>query len=168
MEELPPVGDPLEVKPLILLDALTGFFSPQILKLIDYIKHRKVIILFDSGNTHSFFHRYITQEINCYISAVNNFQIMISNSGSMKCGDFFGNVHLQFGQYHLKYHVFSIDMGYCEIMLSVEWLHTLNPITMDFKELSMKFQQEGQQYKFQGIIVGSPKINTSHLLKFHA
>jgi hypothetical protein len=33
---------------------------------------------------------------------------------------------------------------------------------MDFKELTMKFDQEGQQYKFQGITIGSPKIISSH------
>jgi len=39
------------------LNSLTGFFAPQTLKLIGYIKHRKVIILVDSGSTHNFIHR---------------------------------------------------------------------------------------------------------------
>jgi hypothetical protein len=92
VEELPPTDDttpptdPLEVEPLISLHALTGFSSPQTLKLIGYIKHRKVIILVDSGSTHNFIHHHIAQEINCYIYVVNNFQIMIANGGSMKCG----------------------------------------------------------------------------------
>ena len=42
---------------------------------------------------------------------------------------------------------------------------------MDFKELTMQFDQEGQKYKFQGIIVDSPEIISSHcmekLLKGH-
>jgi hypothetical protein len=33
---------------------------------------------------------------------------------------------------------------------------------MDFKDLTMQFQQEGQQYKFQGITTGSPEIISSH------
>jgi hypothetical protein len=146
VEELPqaddptPPSDPPEVEPLISLNALTGFSAPQTLKLIGYIKHRKVIILVDSGNTHNFIHRCISQEINCYICAVNNFQIMIANGGSMKCGGHCENVCLQIGQYHLKSHMFSIDMGGCDIVLGVEWLHTLGPITMDFKDLTMQFQ----------------------------
>jgi hypothetical protein len=101
----------------------------------------------------------------CYIRAVNNFQIMIANGGSMKCGGCCENVHLQIGQYHLKCHMFTIDMGGCDIVLSVEWLRTLDPITMDFKDLTMQFQQEGQQYKFQGIMEGSPKIISSHQME---
>jgi hypothetical protein len=33
---------------------------------------------------------------------------------------------------------------------------------MDFKELTMHFQQEGQRYQFQGLIVGSFEIISSH------
>jgi hypothetical protein len=125
---------------IISLNALTGFSAPQTLKLIGYIKNWKVIILIDSGNTHNFIHRHISQETNFYICVINNFQIMISNGGSMKCGGHCENVCLQIGQYNLKSHMFSIDMGGCDIVLGVEWLHTLSPILMDFKELTMQFQ----------------------------
>jgi hypothetical protein len=157
--------DPPEVDPLISLHALTGFSPPQILKLIGYIKHRKVIILVDSGRTHNFIHRCIAQETNFYIHVVNNFEIMIVNGGSMKCGGWCENVRLQIGHYQLKYHMFSIDMGGGDIVLGVEWLCTLGPILMDFKELTMQFQQEGEKYQFQGLIVGSPEITISHVWK---
>jgi hypothetical protein len=154
-----------EVEPVIFLNALTGFSTPQTLKLIGYIKHRKVIIVVDSGSTHNFIHRHISQETNCYIYAVNNFQIMISNGGSMKCGGHCENVYLQIGDYHLKSHMFSIDMGGCDIVLGADWIRTLGPILMDFKELTMQFDQKGQQYKFQGIIVGSLEIISSHCME---
>jgi hypothetical protein len=93
MEELPPPSDltppsdPPDVDPMISLNSLTSFSAPRTLKLISYIKNRKVIILVDSGSTHNFIHRHIAQEVNYYICVINNFQIMISNGGSMKCGD---------------------------------------------------------------------------------
>jgi hypothetical protein len=130
--EINPPSDPPAEEPIISLNALTGFSAPQTLKLIGYIKHRKVIILVDSGSTHNFIHRRIAQETHCYIHAVNNFQIMIANGGSMKCGGRCENVRLQIGDYNLKSHMFSIDMGGCDIVLGDEWLRTLGPILMDF------------------------------------
>jgi hypothetical protein len=130
-----PPSDPPEL--IISLNALTGFSAPQTLKLIDYIKHRKVIILVDSGSTHNFIHRRIAQETHCYIHVVNNFEIMIANGGSMKCGGHCENVCLQIGDYHLKSHMFSIDMGGCDIVLGADRLRTVGPILMDFKELTM-------------------------------
>jgi hypothetical protein len=105
------------------------------------------------------------QETNCYISAVNNFQIMIANGGSIKCGGRCENVRLQIGEYHLKSHMFSIDMGSCDIVLGAKCIRTLGPILMDFKELTMQFDQEGNKYKFQGIITGSPDIISSHRME---
>jgi len=113
----------------------------------------------------NFNHRHIAEEVNCYICTINNFQIMIANGGSMKCGGQCENVCLQIGQYHLKSHMFSIDMGGCDIILGVEWLHTLGPIHMYFKDLTMQFQQEGQQYKFQSITIGSPQTINSHCME---
>jgi hypothetical protein len=90
---------------------------------------------------------------------------MIANGGSMKCGGHFENMCLQIGDYHLKSHMFSIDMGGCDIVLGFNWLRTLGPILMDFKALTMQFDQEGHQHKFQGITVGSPEVISSHRMK---
>jgi hypothetical protein len=90
---------------------------------------------------------------------------MIGNGGSMKCGGRCENVCLQIGDYHLKSHMFSIDMGGCDIVLGADWLRTLGPILMDFHNLTMQFDQGGHRYKFQGIIVGSPEVISSHRME---
>jgi hypothetical protein len=132
-------SNPPAIEPLISLNALMGFSTPQTLKLISYIKNQKVIILANIGSTHNFIHHRISQ-VNFYIRLVNNFQIMIFNGDSMKCGAHCENVCLQIGQYHLKYYMFFINMPVCDIVLGVEWLHILIPITMDFQKLTMQFQ----------------------------
>jgi hypothetical protein len=83
----------------------------------------------------------------------------------MKCGGRCENTCLQIGDYHLESHMFSIDIGGCDIILGADWIRTLGPILMDFKELIMQFDQEGQQYKFQGITIGSPKIISSNRME---
>jgi hypothetical protein len=55
----PPIDQP-EVELLISFHSLTVFSAPQTLKIIGYIKHRKVIIFLYSGNTHNFIDRHIT------------------------------------------------------------------------------------------------------------
>jgi hypothetical protein len=50
MEDESPLQAPCE-EPQISLHALSSFLAPQTLKLIGYIKHQKVIVLIDSGNT---------------------------------------------------------------------------------------------------------------------
>lgn len=60
----------------------------------------------------------------------------------MKCGRQCENVKLQMGDYHLKYRMFAIEMDGCDVFLGVQWLRTLRPVTMDFKELYTSFTQD--------------------------
>ena len=45
---------------------------------------------------------------------------MIANGGMIKCGGHYENVKLQLGDYNLKIHMLSIDMGGCDTVLGVE------------------------------------------------
>jgi hypothetical protein len=92
----------------------------------------KFIILFDSGNTNNFIHSCIAEKINFYISAVKKFQIIIVNGGSMKCGGSCENGYVKICKYHLKYQIFSIEMGGHNIVLCFQWLCPLGPIIVQF------------------------------------
>jgi hypothetical protein len=133
-------------EPVISLHALSGISAPQTLKIKGYIKHRPIAVLIDSGSTHNFIHYRLAEEIHCFVRPVSNFQILIANGGMMKCGGRCENVKLQMGDYHLKTHMFSIAMGGCDIVLSVEWLRIPGPIIMDYQELYMSFTQEAHNY----------------------
>jgi hypothetical protein len=161
-----PVVNPVEsAEPVISLHALSGISAPQTLKIKGYIKHKLVVVLIDSGSTHNFIHRRLADELHCFVHPVSNFQILIANGGTMKCGGCCENVKLQMGDYHMKTHMFSISMGGCDIVLGVEWLHTLGPITMDYQELYMSFHQEAHTYTLRGLQAGSPEIINSHQME---
>ena len=86
-------------------------------KSIEYIKHKGVILLKDSGTPHKFIHRRVVEETQCYVHVVHNFQIMIDNGGTTKCCGKCENVKLGMGNYSLKFNMFSIEMGGCDVVL---------------------------------------------------
>jgi hypothetical protein len=149
-------------KPIVSLNSLTGISAPQTLKIKGYIKHRLIVVLIDSGSTNNFIQNRVVEEVNCFVRLVSNFQILIANGGMMKCGGHCENFKLQMGDYHLKNNMFSIAMGGCDIVLGVEWLHTLGPITMDYQDLYMSFTQDAHTYTLQGIQVCSLEIISSY------
>jgi hypothetical protein len=67
-------------------------------------------VFISSGSTHNVFHRRVTDDVNYFVRIVSNFQILIDNGGTMKCGGHCENVKLQMGDYTLKGHMFSIAM----------------------------------------------------------
>ena len=90
---------------------------PQTLKIKGYIKHHPLVVLINNGNTHNFVNKSRVEVVHYFVHLVNNFHILIANGGMMKYGGRCDNVKLQMGDYHLKTHMFSINMGGCDIVL---------------------------------------------------
>jgi len=105
-----------------------------------------VMVLIEYGSTHNFIHRRVIENVNCFVRPVSNFQILIVNGGTIKCGGRCENVKIQMADYNLKTHMFAIAMGGWDIVLGVEWLRTLGKITMDYQELYMRFTQDAHLY----------------------
>eukprot|EP00253_Pinus_taeda_P035006 PITA_35006 len=175
-EEDPPLEEPEAVEennqkdnvpdePVISLHALAGISSPQNLKIRGFIKHRPVVVLIDSGSTHNFIHEKVAEAMHCFVQAISNFQVQITDGGTMKCEGHCENVKLQMGDYQLKTHLFAIHMGGCDIVLGAEWLRTLGPITMDFQELYMSFKQNNSTHTLCGLQAGAPSIISLHRME---
>jgi hypothetical protein len=107
-------------EPVISIHSISSISSPQTLNIKRYIKHKLVAVLIDSGNTHNFIHRRLAEEIHFFVCPVSNFQILITNGGTMKCGGHCENFKLQMGDYSMKTHMLSISIGACDIVLGVE------------------------------------------------
>jgi len=110
---------------------------------------------------HNFVHKRVADIVHCFFRVIYNFQALIIDGGTMKCEGHCENIKLQIGEYHLKTHMFSIEMGGCDIVLGVEWIRTLGPIKMDFQELLMRFKQNKHTYT-GGLKAGAPTIISSH------
>jgi hypothetical protein len=144
---------------------LSNISSLQTLKIQGYIKYHKVVVLSDSGSTHNLINQNKSQEIHYFVHTINNFQVLISNGGLMQCVGHYENVKLKSGYYHLKTHMFPDDIGGCDIVLGVEWLRTLGPITMEFKELYMRFVKDSCTHTLKGVQEGRLEVINSHFIE---
>ena len=102
-----PVPDMVELvastkEAIISLHASSGVSTPQTLKIKAYIKYHQLVVLIDNDNTHTFINRSKAESLHIFIHLINNFQVLIGNGGTMKCGSRCENVKLQMGDYHLK------------------------------------------------------------------
>eukprot|EP00253_Pinus_taeda_P009406 PITA_09406 len=96
---------------------------------------------------------------------IKHHHVQIADGGTMKCEGRCENVKLKKGDYHLKTDMFAINMDGCDIVLGIEWLRTLDPITMDFQELYMSFKQSNHTHTLYGLQAGAPSIINSHRME---
>lgn len=89
------------------------------------------MVLIDSGNMHNFIHKIFTKVVHYFFLVASNFQVLITDGGTLKCEGHCENIKLRMGDYHLNTPMFFIEMGSCDIVLGVGWLCTLGPLTME-------------------------------------
>lgn len=44
-----------------------------------------------------------------------------------------------------------LKLADCQIVLGVDWLRTLSPVTFDFNKLTLQFNHEGKTISLQGV-----------------
>ena len=69
------------------------------------------------------------------------------------------------GDYNLRFDMFSLTLGGCDVVLGSQWLCTLGPILWDFAELWMQFSPDGHKHTLKGLQLGSLSIISSHRLE---
>ena len=60
-------------QPIISCHALSSFTTPQTLKVVRFLKKKKVIVLIDSGSTHNFINKKLEILLNCFKYPVPEF-----------------------------------------------------------------------------------------------
>jgi hypothetical protein len=124
-----------EMNPTISFHALAGIRTPQPLKIEEYIKTKKVIVLINFSSTHNFLHCKLAKALNSFIYPMPKFQDMIANGGTI---NFLGKIH------KINITMIAIPMGGVDVILGVQWLQSLGTMDLNFQELFMKFSLEGK------------------------
>ena len=76
-----------------------------------YIKNKKVTVLIDFGSTHNFIKCKVAKDLNCFVYPTPEFQVMISDGGTINCSGKCHNINLAMGEYVLNIPMISIPMG---------------------------------------------------------
>ena len=93
----------------ISCNALTGITTPQTLKLKGDIKKKNIIVLIDSGSTHSFIHFKIAKEFNCFLYPPSEHQVMVANGGTINFSRKCHSIKLTKGNMYLIVHFFPFQ-----------------------------------------------------------
>ena len=134
----------------ISLHTLEGHPSEKIIKIRGNIGKRKLLILIDSGSSHSFLDESTTKELLCILQPTIPLYVMVANGHKMisryKCQGF---------TWRMQGHEFSVELrilqlGGCEVVLGVDWMKTVNPLIFDFNTLEVTFDKGGRRIILTG------------------
>ena len=119
----------------ISLNAVSGVSDYTTMRVRGVHEKKNLYVLIDSGSTHNFMDKRIADLLGCKLQPTGRTKVYVAD-GSMigVCGKI-EKFKWQFQGHHFQADSIVIALGCHDIVLGVQWLHTLGPITWDFKEL---------------------------------
>lgn len=151
--ESPPPDDPPDpvTLPNILFHALIGQLVPSTLKLAAKINGHPVTLLIDGGSTNNFIHDQLASHLGLTIQPSQHLRVTVGNGESMTCAGLCSQVPLHVDQSTFLVDLLLLPIYGADIVLGVQWLSGLGPITFDYTHLWMVFQHADQRIRFQGV-----------------
>lgn len=70
----------------ISMNALSGAFNGQTLRLMGYVNGKETTILIDNGSTTNFIQESITKHLGLEVEKISSFQVFVGSDESIACG----------------------------------------------------------------------------------
>ena len=140
-----------EVIPEISFHAIAGTEHPQTIRVLGKLKNKNVMVLIDGGSTHNFIDQAIVSKFGLPVIRDRKFEVMVANREKIECVGQCRSLILTIQGYSVTADYYILPVAACQLVLGVQWLETLGPIEMDYKQLTMNFKMEGTSHTFQGL-----------------
>ncbi|XP_042950388.1 uncharacterized protein LOC122282508 [Carya illinoinensis] len=147
-----PVREEKEIGELlgISLHAMAGSLAPKTMRIEGFINHQKVLVLIDTGSTHSFVDSYVARRSRLPVGE-SQLTVKVANGDSLPCQGYCRVVSIQLQNLGVKANLYLLTLGGCDVVLGVDWLRGLGSILWNFSDLIMQFNFRGSECKLQGL-----------------
>ena len=139
-----------DVADAISYHALSGNLVPRTLRFSGNIRQSQVSVLLDTGSTNNFIQTRVAKHLGLVISPANSFQVMIGDGQKLPCSGLCKDVIVDIQGFSFTTSFYVLPIQGAELVLRVQWLQVLGPITIDYSELTMKFSHLGNPICLHG------------------
>lgn len=112
---------------------------------------RVLYILIDSGSTHNFMDPEIAKKLNCDIQPPKMKRVTVADGGKLTVRGRVDKLQWTYQNATFEQDMMLIPFGNCDVVLGVQWLSLLGPITWDFLQLEMQFRYHNKRVVLHGI-----------------
>jgi hypothetical protein len=136
------MGD--QAEPEISLHALTGWTSPQTMRVAATIGSQHVMVLIDSGSTHNFLSEKIARLLRLLVVPMKSFVVRIANGERLFCQGRFDEVQVNVQDIQFSLTLYSLPLIGLHMVLGIQWLEMLGSVVCNWKQLTMDFHWDKQ------------------------
>jgi hypothetical protein len=133
------------------LNAIAGTASTDCIQLKSTVKNKTMLILVDTGSSHSFVSSQFVQLTKLPTSQAPKQKVKLANGQWMETNTIVKELH-----WYIQGHSFSTDMIVLDMLpydaiLGFDWLKANSPMTCDWQAQTIQFNHKGKQIVLQGL-----------------
>jgi hypothetical protein len=141
----------------ISLHTQTGIDVTNTMKLLVQINDKTLVSLVDNGSTHTFVNTVVVTHHSLPMTPRPGLSVKVANSEHVASPGIYVAMDMIIDAKHLSTNVYVLPMDGFNIVLGVQWLHTLGSIVWDFGSLMMAYLRQGHTVRWTGVGRKSPR-----------
>ncbi|KAL5576062.1 hypothetical protein UlMin_017761 [Ulmus minor] len=130
------------------INSLMGFTSSHTMKVKGLLGAHEVVILIDSGESHSFIATKLVHELKLPYEVTNGVGVVVGNGMSFKQEGVCRAVQLVIQGCEVIDDLFPFELGSVDIVLGVTWLRTMGEVRANWEKFTMCFLKNGSWVSF--------------------
>jgi hypothetical protein len=126
------------------------------------LQGQRVSVLIDGGASHNFIDATLLKRRHIPTVEFEGFKVEVVGGSTMPCDRYIPSMKLTLGRHELIQDIYVMDLPDTNIILGVQWLNTLGPITTNYKMMEMSFTEEGgRKVVLRGMTGNAAKVVTA-------
>jgi hypothetical protein len=123
------------------------------------VQGQRATMLIDGGASHNFIDVAMVERRCIPTVDFEGYLVEVAGGRMMACDIYIPHMSFTLGRYTLTHDFYVVDILDTNIILGVQWLITLGPITTNYKTMEMSFTtEEGRRVTLKGMTGESPRI----------
>lgn len=120
------------------------------IKLEGELAEYPILLLVDSGDSHSFIARELVSSLNLEVTLTKAFSVGLGNESTCSTQGVCKELRVKLGRYTIVTDAYILNLGGVDIVLGVEWLKKFGRTTMDWQKKTVSFEDNGQLTMLNG------------------
>ena len=143
--------DPEEVLMSISKLTTTGQTTPRTVQLLGRIEGVEMLILVDSGSSHSFISDQSAERLQAKIQPLAPVPVKIADGGTLSCAGMLLDCIWKTQGQQFQTDLRVLPLGCYDMIVGLDWLEQCRPMWVDWVNKTLKFQHNGKEVLLTGI-----------------
>jgi hypothetical protein len=146
----------------ITIASINGVPKYSTFRMRGVLQGQRVFVLIDGGASHNFIDSTLVKRRHIPTVEFEGFRVEVAGGNTMPCDRYIPGLNLTLGRHDLAQEFYVMDLPDTNVILGVQWLSTLGPITTNYKTMEMSFNGEnGKRVTLKGMSGNAPRVVTT-------